>query len=222
MSVTKDYVLEFLTREAAGIAEIFGSSCETLIHDMMLPGFPVIAIYNGHVSGRQVGSTTDIYGSHIASRQLANVTTAKKDFINTLVLTKDQRQIKSSTFNFIGDGYHYALGINYDYTVLNNAVRALSGLTHAGETLENQLSQESAHQLNDIFQECIDLIGIAPQAMKKPERLRLIMLLDQRNAFHFQKAITYISEKLQVSRYTVYNYYHELERQHLVSGAINK
>ncbi|MDL2296298.1 PAS domain-containing protein, partial [Lachnospiraceae bacterium OttesenSCG-928-E19] len=72
MKVTNEYVFDFLQREAAGIAEIFGSSCETLIHDMTKPGFPILAIYNGHVSGRRVGSKTDIYGGHTATKQLVD------------------------------------------------------------------------------------------------------------------------------------------------------
>jgi len=218
----KEYVLDFLKREAAGIAEIFGSSCETLIHDMSLPGFPVIAIYNGHISGRQTGSVTDIYGGTTASKTLANAPSAARDFVNTMVLTRDQRQIKSSTFNFIGEGYHYALGINFDYTALNNALYTLGGLTAAGDTLVHKMTEESTHQLDEIFRECMDLTGIPAESMKKADRLRLIVLLDQRHAFDFQKCVTYISEKLHVSRYTIYNYYHELEDQHLVSGAIKK
>ena len=46
-----------------GIAEMFGSSCETLVHDMGVPTHPILSIYNGHVSGREVGSTLDILGT---------------------------------------------------------------------------------------------------------------------------------------------------------------
>ena len=53
----------FLDRLARGIAEMFGSSCETMVHDMSQPSHPILSIYNGHVSGRKVGSTLDILGS---------------------------------------------------------------------------------------------------------------------------------------------------------------
>ena len=222
MNADKEYVLDFLTREAAGIAEMFGSSCETLIHDMTQPGFPIVAIFNGHISGREIGSTVDVYGGHRAAKQLTQAHSAEKDFVNTFVLTRDRRQIKSSTFNFVGQDYHYALGINYDYTILSSTAHILSELTAAGQPLENRITEESASQLDQLFNECMELVGIPADRMKKTDRLRLIALLDQKNAFDFQKAVTYISEKLHVSRYTIYNYYHELEKQHLVSGAINK
>lgn len=58
--MTRDEAFEFLDRAARGIAEMFGSSCETLVHDMGVPTHPILSIYNGHVSGREVGSTLDI------------------------------------------------------------------------------------------------------------------------------------------------------------------
>ena len=61
--MTRDQAFEFLDRTARGIAEMFGSSCETLVHDMGVPTHPILSIYNGHVSGRTVGSTLDILGT---------------------------------------------------------------------------------------------------------------------------------------------------------------
>lgn len=48
----REEAFEFLDRTARGIAEMFGSTCETLVHDMGDPRHPILSIYNGHVSGR--------------------------------------------------------------------------------------------------------------------------------------------------------------------------
>ena len=61
----KDEVLDFLKRLAESIAVMFGDCCETLVHDMSVPGHPILAIYNGKVSGREIGSTQDIYGNPV-------------------------------------------------------------------------------------------------------------------------------------------------------------
>ena len=42
--MTRDEAFEFLDRTARGIAETFGSSCETLVHDMGLPSHPILSI----------------------------------------------------------------------------------------------------------------------------------------------------------------------------------
>ena len=48
--------LELLKQVAAGIAAQFGSSCEVVIHDLSRnPDHSIVAIINGHVSGRKVG-----------------------------------------------------------------------------------------------------------------------------------------------------------------------
>ena len=55
--MNRDEAFEFLDRTARGIAETFGSNCETLVHDMSIPSHPILVIYNGHISGRSAGST---------------------------------------------------------------------------------------------------------------------------------------------------------------------
>ena len=64
------HLLETLTTVGAEIAAQFGSSCEGVIHDLKLhPDHSIVAIFNGHVSGRKVGDvelvTSEDYGAHI-------------------------------------------------------------------------------------------------------------------------------------------------------------
>ena len=99
--MTRDEAFEFLDRTARGIAEMFGSSCETLVHDMGVPSHPILSIYNGHVSGREVGSTMDILGIGLELDADSSVT----DFVNLAATTTDGRQTKSSTFHMIGEDY---------------------------------------------------------------------------------------------------------------------
>ena len=225
---TKEQILDFMTRTAEGLAQMFGHSCETLIHDMSIPGHPIIAIYNGHVSGRSVGSTADIFGDDIMAEghlQTVGTRTAQAedtdtapyhfkpetDIINSLAITKNGRYIKSTTFNYVGEDYHYALGINFDYTSLGSAMSTLEGLVAIGSDLNDAIKDSSNNQLEEIFKDCLSIVGKTPQAMKKNDRLQLIALLIQRNAFSFQKSITYVAEQLNVSRYTIYKYCHEVE-----------
>ena len=61
--MTRKEAFNMLDQMARGIAEMFGSNCETIIHDLEDPHHPILAIYNGHVSGRTVGSTQDLTGA---------------------------------------------------------------------------------------------------------------------------------------------------------------
>lgn len=203
--MTREEAFEFLDRTARGIAEMFGSSCETLVHDMGVPSHPILSIYNGHVSGRSVGSTMDILGN---GRELDDEG-LRTDFVNLLATTPSGQQIKSSTFHLIGEDYNLALGINFDFTSLAFANRILVDLISADADLQSALWHGGEDRLGDIFEECLAAIGKPVTALNKADRLKIIALLDQKSAFSFRKSVPYVSQRLGVSRYTVYKYLNE-------------
>lgn len=204
--MTRDEAFEFLDRTARGIAETFGSSCETLVHDMSVPTHPILSIYNGHVSGRGVGSTQDITGTSRNLDEEALVT----DLVNMFASTPDGRQIKSSTFHLIGADYNLALGINFDFSSLVFANKVLVDLMSAQNDLKAVLYQGDSRQLAEVFDECLAAVGKPIHALTKTDRMKVVALLEQEDAFSFKKAVPYVAKRLQVSRYTVYKYIGEL------------
>ena len=202
----RDGAFEFLDRAARGIAEMFGSSCETLVHDMGVLSHPILSIYNGHVSGREVGSTMDILGTAKELDHDALVT----DFVNLYATTPSGQQVKSSTFHLIGDGFNLALGINFDYSSLVYANRILVDLMSAEADLQSAMWHGGDSRLADIFDECLTAVGKPVNALNKRDRMKIIALLDQKNAFSFRKSVPFVAKRLQVSRYTVYKYLGEL------------
>lgn len=205
--MTRDEAFEFLDRTARGIAEMFGTSCETLVHDFTVPTHPILSIYNGHVSGRSVGDTTAIMGLDLALDAEAIV----NDLVNLAATTPDGHKTKSSTFHLIGEDYNLALGINFDYTPLAAANRVLVDLMSAQSDLQSALWQDQdSRQLADIFDRCLTAVGKPIGEMNKDDRLRMIGLLEQNNFFSFRKSVPYVAKNLGVSRYTVYKYLGEL------------
>ena len=204
--MTRDEAFEFLDRTARGIAEMFGSSCETLVQDMSDPSHPILAIYNGQVSGREVGSTADILGSTRLIDEAAMTT----DFVNLYATTPTGAQIKSSTFHLIGEDYNLALGIDFDYSSLVFANRILVDLMSADADLQSALWQGGDSSLQQIFDECLAAVGKPVAALTKNDRIRIVALLEQKNAFSYRKSVPFVARRLQVSRYTVYKYLGEL------------
>ncbi len=204
--MTREEAFEFLDRTARGIAEMFGSSCETLIHDMGKPTHPILSIYNGHISGRAVGSTLDILGTARALDETASVT----DFVNLYATTPAGRQIKSSTFHLITEDYNLALGINFDFTSLVFANQVLIDLMSAEADLQSALWRSEEAGLKALFDECMAAVGKPAGALSKSDRLKVIALLDQKNAFSYRKSVPFVAKRLQVSRYTIYKYLGEL------------
>ncbi len=204
--MNRDEAFEFLDRVARGIAETFGSSCETLVHDMSVPSHPILSIYNGQVSGRTVGSTLDILGTNREMDEEGLVT----DFVNLYATTPDGKQIKSSTFHMIGEDYNLALGFNFDYTSLVYANRILVDLMRADADLQSNMWHGNDRQLDDIFEECLAAVGKPVTVLSKSDRLKIIRLMNQKGIFSFRKSVPFVARRLGVSRYTVYKYLGEL------------
>lgn len=203
--MTRAEAFEFLDRAARGIAEMFGSSCETLVHDMSVSNHPILSIYNGHVSGRGVGSTLDILGTARELDPDARIT----DQVNLYATTPSGQQIKSSTIHLIGEDYNLALGINFDYTSLVYANCVLSDLMSADADLKAALWQGGESALVSLFEECLAAIGKPAESLNKSDRLSLVSMMDRENAFTYRKSVPYVARRLGVSRYTVYKYLDE-------------
>ncbi len=207
--MTKEEAFEFLDRTAKGIAEMFGASCETLVHDMGNPSHPILTIYNAQVSGREVGSTLDILGS---DKEL-DATALSTDFVNLYATTPMGRQIKSSTFHMIGEDYNLALGINFDFTNLAYANRTLMALMSADADLQSAMWTGGPGQLQEAFEESLAAIGRPIEELSKKDRMKLVALMDQKNAFSFRKSVPFVASRMKVSRYTVYKYLDELAQE---------
>ena len=202
----KEEAFEFLDRTAKGIAEMFGASCETLVQDMGNPNHPILSIYNAQVSGREVGSTQDILGSN----KDLDATTLSTDFVNLYATTPSGAQVKSSTFHLVGEDFDLALGIDFDFTSLVFANRTLMGLMSADADLQSAMWTGGSGQLYQIFEECLSALGKPVEELNKKERMKLVALMDQKNAFSFRKSVPFVASRLRVSRYTVYKYLDEL------------
>lgn len=207
----EDDVLDFLKRMASCIAVMFGDDCETLIHDMSKPGHPIVAIYNSKVSGRKPGSTRDIYGNDSLETAL-EAAIRTHDYVNSQVITKDGKKVKSSTINFKGKGFSYAIGINYDYTLVEKMTDVCNSFINVNQNLFEMIEEKGNQKLDEIMDNCLTIVGKDPSEMNKKDRVQVVRLLKEQEAFQYQKAVTYISERLGVSRYTIYNYIEEVER----------
>jgi predicted transcriptional regulator YheO len=148
-----------------------------------------------------LGSTRDL------DRSLIGV-----DFVNHLATTPSGRHIKSSTFQLVGKDFKYALGINFDFTSVTETNQVLLDLMNVGPDLQSAIWQAGEGRLSELLQECLAIVGKPVGAMDARDRLRLVSLLEQKNAFSYRKSVPFVSERLGVSRYTIYKYLAEATR----------
>lgn len=204
----KEDVLKALCRTAEAIAATFGQSCETVVHDFTNADCRIVVICNGHVSGRNKDSQTTIYADSFSSKDCRDLVFIN-DYVNTMVITKDGRKIKTTSINFVGEDYHYVLGINFDTSSLNAAMGVLSDLLQSDAAFD--ISALTDQRLADAMDYCLSVIAKKPGELTKAERMQVVSMLQQNNVFRMQKAVPYVADRLRVSRYTIYNYLNELK-----------
>ena len=190
--MTKSEAFLFLDRMARGIALIFGESCETIIHDFSDGMMTNIAIYNGSVSGRNVGSHNGILDSSLVdTNQIQKIGT--HDIVNQLVHLKNGRTVKSSTFFLTGEDYILALGINYEITLMTQMEQFLSSITSHSGDLFSTMSEDKGNDadlLVQIFDQALSRIGVSVSDMNKQDRFSLVALLKEQDYFRLQKNIS--------------------------------
>ena len=209
--MTKKEAYDFLYRMAEGISKMFGNNCETLIQEVIEGEMVTVAIFNGHVSGRQPMSQIGILGGKIADEEI-NYDEFMKDVYNQLVIHPSGKKIKSSTFILTGDDYKYALGINFDTTSFEKVQNLLDDFLAFEGDLYSTLWGESGTSLESILDSCLKIMNNSGEKLNKDERAVLIQLLNEKNFFDLQRSVPFLSEKLGVSKYTIYKDLKELEK----------
>ncbi len=199
-------MLEMLKTMADGISETFGPSCETVVHEIFDNSHIILYINNGEVSGRKDGDTTTIIGDDSGIDDFYK----GKNLINYEARTREGKLIKSTTFHYKGESYHFSFGINYDFTLFSMMSNTINSFIKTSSPYDEVLSQKGDVNLNDLFNECLEDISIPVHMLNKEDRKRIIEMLDKKSAFDIKNSIVDIAEKLGVSRYTIYNYLKEI------------
>ena len=194
-----------------GIANTFGKNCEVVLHDIRNPQSSVIAIANGHITGRSIGSPMTEYG-------LATLRSGQfdKPIVNYRKKTKDGKLLKSSSL-FIKDENGKLIGflcINYDISELTIARNIINNLTNIIE--ETDFSEEDGsfgntvnEMLSSIVNKTLESVGKPVAFISKEEKVNIVQMLDEKGVFLIKGAIDYVAKVLCVSRYTIYNYLDE-------------
>lgn len=199
--------LELLKQVASGIAAQFGSDCEVVVHDLSRhPDHTIVAIENGHVSGRKVGDGA----SHVVIEQLQTNDPEPEDHLCYLTKTPDGKILKSSTVYIRNSKGKVSgiLAINYDISKLlmvEGAVRELVS-TQEPQQAEPEKIVNINDMLDDLIQQSVALAGKPVALMNKEDKVRAIQFLNQNGAFLVTKSGDKIAKYFGISKYTLYSY----------------
>ena len=202
--------MQFLFQLAKGLAQQFGPNCEVVVHDLVSndPESSIVAIENGHVSGRKVGDGP----SHVVLEALQNSGNGLEDHFNYLTRTKDGKILKSSTMYLRDEAGHlrYILAINLDITGLLMFESSLKPLLSTAEAAEEKEPERIVQSVGELLDELIEqstrLVGKPVALMTKEDKIRAIQFLNKNGAFLITKSGDKISKYYGISKYTLYSY----------------
>ena len=203
--------LQFCLQLARGIAQQFGSNCEVVVHDLDSNDVEhsIVAIENGHVSGRRVGDGP----SHIVLEALRGDCARLEDRLSYLTRSDDGKILKSSTI-YIRDDDGRAIGvfaINYDITLMLAMEDALKGFTatQVPEREPEHISRNVADLLDELIEQSVKLVGKPVPLMNKEDKVKAIQFLNDTGAFLITKSGDKVCKFFGISKYTLYSYIDE-------------
>jgi predicted transcriptional regulator YheO len=196
-----------------GLAEMFGPACEVVLHDINALPRSIVAIENGHVTGRAVGDVP----TDLMLRSLRNAEDGHD--VRLYVTSSDGKILKSLAITLRDpDGVAFAiLGVNFDISEIVCAQRLLANLSAVG-----RLGREAVPEAEEIFggdiREVVDgmitkilhEMGKTPATMSRDEKMDVVKRLEERGAFLVKRSAEQVAEALDLSRYTIFSYLKEI------------
>lgn len=188
------------------IAEQFGPNCEVVLHDLTRPfESTIVAIWNGHVTGRGLGD-----GGTDAGLKILKGTAQPEDAYCYINSTSNGQILRSSSKYFKDkDGRVMgSLCINFDITDMLRGQEAISYLTNYGSNPHNKevFTSNIDDLLDELIEDAVNITGKEVEQLSKEEKVEVVKYLDDKGAFLIKKSAERVADFLGISRFTIYNY----------------
>ena len=198
-----------------GLAEMLGPDCEVVLHDLSRLPHSVMAIENGHVTGRRVGDVP----TDLMLQSLRNIDELPDTRV--YVTSRDGKFLKSLAVTLRdGNGQPIAiLGVNLDVSRLAQAQSVLSAFIGSGQITgpappegEEIFAGDIREVVAGMITKIVNEMGKTPAAMTREEKMRVVKQLEERGAFLVKRSAEQVAEALDLSRYTIFSYLKEIRR----------
>jgi predicted transcriptional regulator YheO len=191
------------------LAQVLGPDAEVVLHDVEDMDRSVVAIRNGQVSGRGVGSPA----TNMVLKIVQEGRGSKVDYLtNYKGLATDGRALRSSTY-FIHDEKNILIGllcINIDTSKLEFIRDYLDRLLPAQSATSEEAVEHFSSSVEELAFDSISTVikstGTAPRRMLQEEKIAVVRRLDQEGIFLLKGAISRVASELEVSEATLYRY----------------
>lgn len=209
---TINEIMPILQRFMKVISHQFGDNCEVVLHDLTKGiDHSIVAIENGHVTGRREGGPSTNLGLEVLRGSQKG-----SDRYGYITHTANGKILRSSSIYFENDSGKIigSFCINLDITDLLKAQGFLKNLTYQEDNSESK--EHFVPDLNDIVEilihEYLNLNNLCLDKMSKNDKFNLIKFLDEKGAFLVRNSSDKVCEFLDISKYTLYAYLKDIKK----------
>ena len=200
-----------------------GPNAEVVLHDLATPDNSIIAIANGHISGREIGGPV----TDLVLKVLKEGLNSQTDFIASYhARVKNNRICRSSSF-FIRNEANQIIGVlcvNIDVSTFVETKKLLDNLIHVlpqqpePEKTSIEVAEifENLHNsIDDVLTAIIDNVlnkyEIPPERMSVEEKMDVIRRLNENGLFLLKGGLSELARRMQISAPTIYRYLNKIK-----------
>lgn len=222
-----DYLLKEYVALVHFLGNFIGHNTEIVLHDTSMVDNSVVAIVNGHISGRKLGSSLNGAGlSYIRNKIYQD----KDELIDYKGFSKDGKELVCYT-RFIKNEEGKLLGmicVNIDKT---QEIEVLSKLTslfgfdeeskaktiqrranREGNELKEHFPENVQETVESVFQEILAELNLPADRLTYNEKVLIMKKFEENGVFLFKGAIPEVAKQLSISEATAYRYLSKIER----------
>ena len=204
-----------------GLALALGRDYEVNLHDLSQPEHSLVAIENGHVTGRKVGSPMTDFGLYMMKAEEYR----KKDGVfDYLARNGSGRRMKCSCI-FIRDEQEKMIGflcINYDISKAEAAKEFIEGFLHTDDNVSQYeggraaiVSEGFTNDVSEVMQNTLDEVRKKTakpfEYLAREEKENVVRELSGRGYFLLKGAVELLAKEMNVTKYTVYSYLRKVQ-----------
>jgi len=197
----------FLKPLTKAIAAALGSNCEVVLHDFQDLEHSIIAIENGHITGRKVGDSSTNLGLEALKKGDGEI-----DTLNYMSTTKDGKILRSSSIYFRDEkgAIIGSICINYNIVDFIMARNIIDEFIKTEKKVEEAFSGDINEIIESILESAVQIVGKPVPFMQKEDKLRVLQYLDEKGVFTVKRSMERVAQFLDLSKYTIYNYLEEI------------
>ena len=218
-------ILDYYKKLVDFLGEVLGENAEVVLRDCRKPDHDIIAIANGHVSGRTIGAPITDFTLSI----LANEEWKEKDYVvNYEGKAAPDKRLRSSTYFIREEGKLVGqLCVNIDmtpYEQVMDRIRQLSGMGlmsdggQSGIICSGPVENFSEDVIGDMMKKAVITVVGSSEAkvrerLTQNEKIEIIGELNRAGLFQLKGAVGAVAEYLYCSEASVYRYQSKIQKK---------